>query len=424
MKKLLLILGITLPIGLLGQSFDTLSVSFLQEAVHTIETISPDVASNEDLTFLVSELEGVEILLLGEQGHGDGSTFLAKTRIIKYLHENQGYNVLAFESGLFDCYRVWEAIQNGADSLEVFGLGIFPVWAKSEQLQPLFQYILDQSKTDNPLILIGFDMQPTGNISPQTRFKLLDDYLTEAIDQQWSVQYQLVAEVYENTRKIFVNPLSPLQAKQLEEEAKELSQAIADKDGSVKGQLMAQYVINYLGTITLYSQADMQNPSNTPHVFNLRDNQMAKNFDLIKDVLYPGEKILAWGANTHFGYGRGLLGSFEGQEAPEQGMVPAGQYLKIEHRDKLYSMAFTSYRGQSGSLNSGAFEFPEAKSATIEYQLNAMGHPYAFMSLRNHALKPKRFITTIYGHTEMSGKWALMADGVFFIRDMKPSTFK
>ncbi|MFT6871472.1 MAG: erythromycin esterase [Roseivirga sp.] len=410
--------------SLFSQEQTQLTDQFLKDNVIQVMSIDPAEKDHEDLRFLAKELNGVEIVLLGEQGHGDGSTFLAKTRLIKYLHEEQGYNVIAFESGLFDCYRVWEAIQNGADSLEVFRIGVFSIWTASQQVKPLFQYILDQSKTDNPLILTGFDMQMTGGILPPERFKLLDDYLKQRIEIDWVNQYPNVAKVYENTREIFINPLTDDQVEQLGIEVNRLSDRVAAVDNSFKGQVFSRYILNYWGTITLYSKADMQNPSNTPHVFNLRDNQMAKNFELIKEVLFPGEKIIAWGANTHFGYGRGLLGSFEGKEAPQQGMVPAGQYLKINYQEKLYSLAFTSFQGQGGSLNNGPYDIAPAKPETLEYQLNKMGVVNGFLSFRNPELKSKRFVTNIYGRIEMSGKWAHMADGVFFIRDMKASKFK
>lgn len=421
---LLPIVSIIWVSSLFSQEQAQLTDQFLKDNVVQVRSIDPEENDNEDLQFLAKELNGVEIVLLGEQGHGDGSTFLAKTRLIKYLHEEQGYNIVAFESGLFDCYRVWESIQNGADSIEVFRQGIFNIWAASQQVKPLFQYILDQSKTDNPLILTGFDMQMTGGISPPERFELLDDYLKESVDIDWMTEYPTVGKVYKNTREIFINPLSDDQVESLRTEVNKLSGHIVAVDNSFKGQIFSRYILNYWGTITMYTKADIQNPSNTPHIFNLRDNQMAKNFKLIKEVLYPGEKIIAWGANTHFGYGRGLLGSFEGKDAPEQGMVPAGQYLKIDYQEKLYSLAFTSFQGQAGSPNNGPYDITPAKPATLEYQLNQMGVVNGFLSFRNPELKSKRFVTNIYGRIEMSGKWGHMADGVFFIRDMKPSDFK
>ena len=421
---LLLICCLAITSTAFGQQYDTLTEEFLRPKVRNLKSIQPNEVSTIDLAFLKEELEEVEILLLGEQGHGNGSAFLAKTRLIKYLHEQMGFNVLAFESGLMDCYRVWEAIQQGADSLGVFHLGVFPVWAKSEQVQPLFEYILEQSKTENPLILAGFDMQPTGTISPDKRFKELSDYLDGLLGMSWKGDYPMLADFYQNTRKVFGNPFTGVQEDSLLNEAKALSKSVFQKDHSTKGKVVSRYLLDYHATIQLFSKADMQNPANTPHVFNARDKRMAENFELIKEMLYPGEKIIAWGANTHFGAGRGLLGSFNGTEAPQQGMVPAGQYLKIDYQDKVYAMAFTSYEGQYGMLNREPFDLPPADPATLEYQLKTMGVEYGFISLRHPEFSGKRFITTFYGHTPMSGKWSVMADGIFFIRYMEASRFK
>ena len=154
----MIILGLVATATLLSQDQGKDLGELVNEHAVEVESIDPDYELNDDLDFLQEELEGVEIIMLGEQSHGDGSTFLAKTRLIKYLHEEMGFSVLVFESGLVDMYRTWSAISNGADSLGVFNYGVFPVWANTEQMQDLFTYILDQSKTDNPLFLAGFDI--------------------------------------------------------------------------------------------------------------------------------------------------------------------------------------------------------------------------------------------------------------------------
>jgi erythromycin esterase-like protein len=42
-----------------------------------------------------------DIVLLGEPSHGDGGAMQMKTRLVKYLHEQKGFDVLLFEADLY-----------------------------------------------------------------------------------------------------------------------------------------------------------------------------------------------------------------------------------------------------------------------------------------------------------------------------------
>ena len=72
-----------------------------------ISSISPDSTNYDDLSAIGNSIGNAQIVMLGEQDHGDASTFLAKTRLIKYLHEKKGFNVLAFESDFFGLNYGW-----------------------------------------------------------------------------------------------------------------------------------------------------------------------------------------------------------------------------------------------------------------------------------------------------------------------------
>ena len=76
-------------------------VEWLEDNASPI-SVSPSVTDFSDLAGFRDAIGSSRVVLLGEQSHGDGTTFLAKTRLIQFLHQELGFDVLAFESGLFD----------------------------------------------------------------------------------------------------------------------------------------------------------------------------------------------------------------------------------------------------------------------------------------------------------------------------------
>ncbi len=59
----------------------------------------------DDLHFLQELIGDKTLIQLGESSHGVKEFNQMRVRIIKYLHEKMGFNIIAFESGLFECYN-------------------------------------------------------------------------------------------------------------------------------------------------------------------------------------------------------------------------------------------------------------------------------------------------------------------------------
>jgi erythromycin esterase len=112
-------------------------------AAHAVPLRSIDSADNDfhDLEPLRETLKGVRVVMLGEQSHGDGTTFLAKTRLIRFLHERMGFDVLAFESGFYDCPKAWDLLAHGEEARKAIPRGVFAIWTASRQVQPLLDYL-------------------------------------------------------------------------------------------------------------------------------------------------------------------------------------------------------------------------------------------------------------------------------------------
>src|SRR5262249_17887740 len=147
-------------------------IAWLEEHTHEIDSIDFDDNEVEDLEAFGKAVGDARIVMLGEQTHGDGTTFRAKARLVRFLYEEMGFDVLAFESGLYDMHKVWERIRAGEDARKAARRGLFSMWSNSRQVQPLIDYVGERAQSRRPLELAGFDCQFNGSA---TRDRLVDD---------------------------------------------------------------------------------------------------------------------------------------------------------------------------------------------------------------------------------------------------------
>ena len=80
-------------------------IARLEANAAPLRSTDPADIEFSDLQAFAKAVGNVRMVMLGEQSHGCGATFLAKTRVIRFLHEHMGFDVLAFESGLYDVLR-------------------------------------------------------------------------------------------------------------------------------------------------------------------------------------------------------------------------------------------------------------------------------------------------------------------------------
>src|SRR5206468_3505432 len=140
-------------------------VAWLQQHAIPLRSIDPADEDFSDLEPLRAAIGDARIVQLGEQSHGDGATFHAKARLIKFLHQKMGFDVLAFESGLYDCRKAWELLKAGKDPYDAVPNGVFGIWTASKQFEPVIEYLGKAAKSDRPLELAGFDCQFTAAAS-------------------------------------------------------------------------------------------------------------------------------------------------------------------------------------------------------------------------------------------------------------------
>src|SRR3989337_1173277 len=71
---------------------------WIAERAVTVRTIDAADEDFRDLEPLIDAIGSAHVVQLGEPSHGSGGSFAAKVRLVKFLHQRMGFDVLAWES--------------------------------------------------------------------------------------------------------------------------------------------------------------------------------------------------------------------------------------------------------------------------------------------------------------------------------------
>lgn len=115
--------------------------------------VSYSNSSLSDLDFLSAKLKGVQVVQLGEATHGGAEFYRLKTKLVRYLHEKLGYNILAIEAGMIET-GLANHQRSKLTANEFLEATLFANYRWKETL-PLFEYL----KSQPDLKLIGIDPQ-------------------------------------------------------------------------------------------------------------------------------------------------------------------------------------------------------------------------------------------------------------------------
>ena len=285
---------------------------------------------SNDFSFLKEELKDVQVVMLGEISHFDGNIFEAKTEIIKYLVENMGFNVIAFESGIYDLWKAQNEISRGANCKQVFRNSLFSMWGKRKEFQSFITFF-ETNKAK--LKLFGFDHQIT---STDGILNLSNDLFSYSKQINHNIKlnkedFSLLLESISNSGMFDESDISYLI---FSSELNKLKQKVIHQKNSEEKFYWSQ-IINGLLTLgeDAFTRQNFTSTFNCTSIDNIRDKQMAENL-LAYTKQNPEAKIICWGANQHF------ANNLKSVKAPIiKDFMPMGTYIKTALEDKMYSLA-------------------------------------------------------------------------------------
>lgn len=379
-----------------------------------------------DLAFLEPTLRGRRIVQLGENGHGVAEFSQLKVRLIKYLHSELGYEVVAFESGLYECQWANELVGRlGART--VMGICVFGVW-QNDQVLSLFDYIAAVRRSDRPLQLAGFDVINSGSgwhQRPEFFRNLIDpfdpDYAARAFDLDSLFLHRAITiedrEYIESHEADLVADFEALAA-YLAEHRDEI--AGAGRIDPARVDFAAQ-VARSTATFVRQGAADVRDHT-SPEASEIRDRGMADNLEFLADRLYPGKKIIVWAHNAHV-----RQDGLAVQPNPARTM---GGYLAERRGEEVYTIGLYMYRGYAARNNGDIYEVARIPAGSLESILSKAKVPWHFLDLSGAQLEPGAswMFTPSVTMKDGSRRETLVPrdqyDGIVFIDSVSPPHYR
>lgn len=345
-------------------------------------------SSFKSLKFLNKELENVRMVGLGEALHNMGATYSAKVKMVKFLHQKCGFDVIAFESPLYNLSKINTQIREHTATVDTLAQNISGIWNTNE-LEELFEYIIQTSHTDNPLEYTGFDesfFDSKKNQDIVKDYKKFIQNLNSKIESKIvvdSIFYSAINGVVKNA--YYYTKTSPKDTLSMNKVFKKVNQSLNE--------------INYSNDSYFYfwklMTDNLQSVYRKNYDKGTRELRMAENLNFLAKKKYPDKKIIVWAATYHLLKDLKTIDSYKKEDTKKKMM---GAFIDEMYGDKYYVMAFTpfqgkvGYKGYLGLLKTKV----RSKKGSLEHYINKNYNVnYAYISLRNKEAREEIYMNDL-----------------------------
>ena len=369
---------------------DSNYINWLNNKYNRVDIRSLTSSNFSDLQCLKNYIGNRSIVQLGESSHGTKEYSQIKVRLIKFLHEEMGFDVIAFESGFFECFYtnenipqipVYPAMQNS----------IYWNWGTPE-LRDLFLYIKNTHNTNHPLILAGIDCQfssKLGSISKHPSFlfdvisKVDSSYAFQCMEfdsltifniASWNVSYlisnrDIIRQQYLEILDFIDNHKS------------EINNAFSQRQELP--EVLIQSTLSLMTFLDIMCIYDV----NETEYYRKRDSSMAANFFFLKEYLYPQKKIIIWAHNYHISNG-----TYFHAFSPD--VKVTGNWIYEKYNNDLYTIGLYMLRGKT--ITDWDFS---------EIDVDLPSSPYSLEAILYHCRKKTLFVDLLHQQQCSGNKW-------------------
>jgi erythromycin esterase-like protein len=360
----------------------------------------------DDLSFLEEELKDKRVVMLGEAHHGDGTTIELKARIIAYLHQKLGFEVVAFESDFFSLLAYSDSLKNDRADFSSIEGNVHKIWRRSKQFEATLNYLKDHPD----LTVAGFDCAGNSRFLRESLEKELDRCLPGETATDNYKKLQTLALAYEE---------EGIDVKVKRKDKEFIYDYLQELEDRIKpkSELWAQIIPNYIGDwkSALEYRKSLKGGLNN----NIRDTYMADNLLYLLQERYPDKKVIVWAANIHVAKNPEAV--TENRHFNSDEIILMGDLVADAMPGESAHLAFISYGGEyAWPLDKTAHPIPEPPANALESRIKACGYPFAYYALSNmNSSEP--YPSKMMVHFPWDGRWHEVFDGVFYIEEMKRS---
>ena len=386
-----------------------------------------------DFSFLKNALADKQYVFLGERDHGDGETLLAKVKMIKYLHENLGFDVLISEDGIYETYKASNIIIERRDSsvgvlsclkyLDCNTIGKHDIY--------LGKYI-DSCLDKKTLIISGLDIFDNETFENDFADKLKSllyklHYDFDNKDNSFYYQNFFSSNTFKTAKdekKFYKNRTKNFVQSSGDSLISFINKAMI-RDSNLVDSLTCTYFIRFIESRKAVDKdlsISLVNENDSVKFFNYRDTVMSENLKFLLNGPFKNKKVIISTATAHMT--RNIEDYYVNKKFNEyKNMIV---HLDSEILKKSYSLAFLTYKGRSGVPGAIVFNYEKPLLSrpitSLEYFLSRK-YDYCYLDCnKNKEYKcflEAKSITPILDYSYKL-KWFSMYDGIFFIKHMKP----
>lgn len=366
-----------------------------------------DSISNADLEEIGRLVGNKRIVFLGEVDHYHPELYTSKFRVLKYLHEKMGFDMVAFESGFYDLAKAEEEIKAGVDPMATYDAAIFPIWTNKPEFKPLLEYF---SSEKGKLKVVGFDSQFSGANSFDKFWKDINYYIQEELKTRKKTSDD--DGVFEGKIEIWLDAVEQVMSYDVSDDFNATLFNLTNNQirGFVAKEVNPEKRAYLLQTLDFIK--DMAADYNKNHQSrktkeefkasdsNVRDRLMAENLEFWLKK-YPNSKFICWGANGHFS--RNLF-TLNLEELKTARMM--GDHIHQKYADQMYSLFFI------GKLTYDTI-------ASLENQLKKDNFK-GLVDLSNSKASFKSYCVSTED-SAFTARWSDICDGIYYTGDFTSS---